>query len=104
MLLPLPPPYNQRLRRSSTPVPLRLLRTFGGAYRRLITVALLGDAARGRVICDAANNGLLFYDADLRMETQTLSAREAVARVVDKWWGLGLGECRDGADAWDWTC
>ncbi|OWZ79263.1 prenylcysteine oxidase/farnesylcysteine lyase [Cryptococcus neoformans Tu401-1] len=37
------------------------------------------------------------------METQTISAREAVARVVQKWWGLGLGECEDG-DSWDWTC
>ncbi|WOO80156.1 Farnesylcysteine lyase [Vanrija pseudolonga] len=38
------------------------------------------------------------------METQTLSAREAVARVVERWWGLGLGECDGGADAWDFTC
>lgn len=38
------------------------------------------------------------------METQTLSAREAVARVVDDWWGLGYGECEGGADAWDWSC
>ena len=38
------------------------------------------------------------------METQTLSAREAVARQVETWWGLGLGECRGGADAWDWSC
>lgn len=37
------------------------------------------------------------------METQTISAREAVARVAHKWWGLGLGECEDG-DSWDWTC
>jgi len=37
------------------------------------------------------------------METQTLSAREAVARVVNRWWGLGLGECKSG-DAWDLTC
>jgi prenylcysteine oxidase/farnesylcysteine lyase len=39
-----------------------------------------------------------------RMETQTISAREAVARQVQDWWGLGLGECRGGADAWDWSC
>jgi prenylcysteine oxidase/farnesylcysteine lyase len=39
-----------------------------------------------------------------RMETQTISAREAVARQVDEWWGLGLGECRGGTDAWDWSC
>ena len=39
-----------------------------------------------------------------RMETQTLSAREAVARVVRDWWGLGYGECLGGADAWDWSC
>lgn len=39
-----------------------------------------------------------------RMETQTLSAREAVARVVQDWWGLGYGECKGGADAWDWSC
>ena len=38
------------------------------------------------------------------METQTLSAREAVARVVEDWWGMGMGECRGGADAWDWSC
>lgn len=38
------------------------------------------------------------------METQTLSAREAVARVVNEWWGLGYGECEGGADAWDWSC
>lgn len=38
------------------------------------------------------------------METQTISAREAVARVVEDWWGMGLGECRGGSDAWDWTC
>ncbi|ORX34627.1 Prenylcysteine lyase-domain-containing protein [Kockovaella imperatae] len=38
------------------------------------------------------------------METQTLSAREAVARVVYDWWGLGYGECKGGADAWDWSC
>lgn len=38
------------------------------------------------------------------METQTLSAREAVARVVEDWWGMGLGECRGGGMAWDWTC
>jgi prenylcysteine oxidase/farnesylcysteine lyase len=38
------------------------------------------------------------------METQTIAAREAVARVVQEWWGLGLGECRGGADAWDWSC
>lgn len=37
------------------------------------------------------------------METQTVSAREAVARVAQKWWGLGLGECENG-DSWDWTC
>lgn len=39
-----------------------------------------------------------------RMETQTLSAREAVARAVEDWWGLGMGDCRGGADAWDWSC
>lgn len=43
------------------------------------------------------------------METQTLSAREAVARVVQRWWGLEYGECEgaDGqqdTDAWDWSC
>ncbi|WVQ80435.1 hypothetical protein IAT38_002540 [Cryptococcus sp. DSM 104549] len=38
------------------------------------------------------------------METQTISGREAVARVVEGWWGLGLGECEDGNEAWDWTC
>jgi len=38
------------------------------------------------------------------METQTLSAREAVARVVEGWWGLGYGECAGRADAWDWSC
>lgn len=38
------------------------------------------------------------------METQTISAREAVARQVQDWWGLGLGECRGGSDAWDWSC
>ncbi|ORY25191.1 Prenylcysteine lyase-domain-containing protein [Naematelia encephala] len=38
------------------------------------------------------------------METQTLSAREAVARVVKDWWDLGFGECKGGADAWDWSC
>ena len=38
------------------------------------------------------------------METQTLSAREGVARVVEDWWGLGYAECKGGADAWDWTC
>ena len=38
------------------------------------------------------------------METQTLSGREAVARVVKDWWGLGMGECRGRSDAWDWTC
>jgi prenylcysteine oxidase/farnesylcysteine lyase len=27
-----------------------------------------------------------------------------VARVVEEWWGLGMGECRGGADAWDWSC
>ncbi|WVO14829.1 hypothetical protein L204_102468 [Cryptococcus depauperatus] len=37
------------------------------------------------------------------METQTISGREAVARVVKQWWGLGLGECENG-DSWDWTC
>ncbi|WVQ94044.1 hypothetical protein IAU59_001122 [Kwoniella sp. CBS 9459] len=37
------------------------------------------------------------------METQTISGREAVARVVQDWWGLGLGECEDG-NSWDWTC
>lgn len=40
----------------------------------------------------------------IRMETQIISAREAVARAVDDWWGLGMGDCRGGADAWDWTC
>jgi prenylcysteine oxidase/farnesylcysteine lyase len=38
------------------------------------------------------------------METQTVSAREAVARSVQRWWNLGLGECRDAADSWDMTC
>ncbi|KAK8845403.1 hypothetical protein IAR55_006116 [Kwoniella newhampshirensis] len=38
------------------------------------------------------------------METQTISAREAVARVVDGWWGLGQGECEAGLESWDWTC
>ncbi|WVQ64724.1 uncharacterized protein L199_002891 [Kwoniella botswanensis] len=37
------------------------------------------------------------------METQTVSGREAVARLVSEWWGLGLGECENG-DSWDWTC
>ncbi|WWC58035.1 uncharacterized protein I303_100570 [Kwoniella dejecticola CBS 10117] len=37
------------------------------------------------------------------METQTVSGREAVARIVNEWWGLGLGECENG-DSWDWTC
>ncbi|WVW81705.1 hypothetical protein I302_103700 [Kwoniella bestiolae CBS 10118] len=37
------------------------------------------------------------------METQTISGREAVARLVDEWWGLGQGECENG-DSWDWTC
>ncbi|WVF66429.1 hypothetical protein IAT40_001169 [Kwoniella sp. CBS 6097] len=37
------------------------------------------------------------------METQTISGREAVARTVEDWWGLGLGECEAG-DSWDWTC
>lgn len=38
------------------------------------------------------------------METQTLSAREAVARTVEDWWNLGYGDCKGGADAWDWSC
>jgi prenylcysteine oxidase/farnesylcysteine lyase len=38
------------------------------------------------------------------METQTISGREAVGRVVKEWWDLGMGECRGGADSWDWTC
>lgn len=38
------------------------------------------------------------------METQTLSAREAVARIVQKWWALGLGECRAVSESWDMTC
>ncbi|EIW73268.1 hypothetical protein M231_03632 [Tremella mesenterica] len=38
------------------------------------------------------------------METQTISARDAVARVVEDWWGLGMGECRGGVDSWDWSC
>ncbi|OCF36073.1 prenylcysteine oxidase/farnesylcysteine lyase [Kwoniella heveanensis CBS 569] len=37
------------------------------------------------------------------METQTISGREAVARTVREWWGLGLGECEDG-ESWEWTC
>ncbi|WWC85730.1 uncharacterized protein L201_000596 [Kwoniella dendrophila CBS 6074] len=37
------------------------------------------------------------------METQTISTREAVAKSVIEWWGIGLGECEDG-DSWDWTC
>lgn len=38
------------------------------------------------------------------METQTISAREAVAGVVQKWWGLGLGQCLEVAESWDMTC
>ncbi|BEJ12051.1 hypothetical protein CspHIS471_0205110 [Cutaneotrichosporon sp. HIS471] len=38
------------------------------------------------------------------METQTLSAREAVARSVQRWWNIGLGECRDADESWDMTC
>ncbi|TXT11838.1 uncharacterized protein COLE_02248 [Cutaneotrichosporon oleaginosum] len=38
------------------------------------------------------------------METQTVSAREAVARTVQRWWNIGLGECRAAADSWDMTC
>jgi prenylcysteine oxidase/farnesylcysteine lyase len=40
---------------------------------------------------------------DASMETQTLSAREAVARVAQRWWGIGPGECREGK-GWDLTC
>lgn len=36
------------------------------------------------------------------METQTISAREAVARVVNDWWDLSPGEC--GKTSWDYTC
>jgi prenylcysteine oxidase/farnesylcysteine lyase len=38
------------------------------------------------------------------METQTLSAREAVGRVAAKWWGLGMGQCGGDGKGWDWTC
>lgn len=37
------------------------------------------------------------------LETQTISAREAVARVAEEWWGLGLGDCSNG-ESWDMTC
>nr|XP_019048632.1 hypothetical protein I302_02404 [Kwoniella bestiolae CBS 10118]OCF27562.1 hypothetical protein I302_02404 [Kwoniella bestiolae CBS 10118] len=37
------------------------------------------------------------------MDTQTVSGREAVARLVNEWWGLGQGDCASGDD-WDWTC
>lgn len=37
------------------------------------------------------------------METQTISAREAVARAVEGWWGLGLAQCA-GASSWDLAC
>ncbi|BEJ14822.1 hypothetical protein CspHIS471_0405890 [Cutaneotrichosporon sp. HIS471] len=37
------------------------------------------------------------------METQTLSAREAVARAVNSWWNLGMAECKDGS-SWDMAC
>ncbi|KLT44280.1 hypothetical protein CC85DRAFT_271477 [Cutaneotrichosporon oleaginosum] len=37
------------------------------------------------------------------METQTISAREAVARAVDAWWGLGVAQC-DAGSSWDLAC
>jgi prenylcysteine oxidase/farnesylcysteine lyase len=37
------------------------------------------------------------------METQTVSAREAVARAVQRWWGLGLAQC-SGSSSWDLAC
>lgn len=37
------------------------------------------------------------------METQTISAREAVARAVGDWWSLGLGHCVAGS-SWDLSC
>ncbi|WVR03358.1 hypothetical protein IAU60_000349 [Kwoniella sp. DSM 27419] len=37
------------------------------------------------------------------MDTQTVSGREAVARTVYDWWGLGMGDC-SGGESWDWTC
>ncbi|GMK59426.1 hypothetical protein CspeluHIS016_0800320 [Cutaneotrichosporon spelunceum] len=37
------------------------------------------------------------------METQTLSAREAVARAVKGWWDLGIAACKD-ASSWDLAC
>lgn len=37
------------------------------------------------------------------MEMQVISAREAVARAVQDWWGLGLGECENDS-SWDLSC
>lgn len=53
-----------------------------------------------------------FYLASLEpwvstMETQTLSARNAVGLLVREWWGLGMGGCEVGKGdegGWDWTC
>lgn len=38
------------------------------------------------------------------METQTISAREAVARTAERWWNLLPGDCGDGGQGWDMTC
>lgn len=37
------------------------------------------------------------------LETQTISAREAVARVAKEAWGVGMGDCSNG-ESWDMTC
>jgi hypothetical protein len=49
------------------------------------------------------------------METQTLSARNAVGLLAKAWWGLEMGVCgpearvkggpgEEGEGGWDWTC
>lgn len=48
------------------------------------------------------------------METQTLSARNAVGLLARSWWGVKMGSCLAGEgiealgealeDGWDWTC
>jgi prenylcysteine oxidase/farnesylcysteine lyase len=48
------------------------------------------------------------------METQTLSARNAVGLLARAWWGVRMGSCLAGEgvqargevleDGWDWTC
>ena len=49
------------------------------------------------------------------METQTLSARNAVGLLAKSWWDLDMGVCgrdarvsgrvsEDGIGGWDWTC